>query len=133
MSSAASFGIWLRQRRKALRLTQEELAERMACSSAMVRKIEAGERAASEQMADLLADSFGIVPGERPAFVQFAKGNLSTSAAGRALWQTMHTVQAHPTNLTAPITAVIGREHEVKALHALLLMGSERLVTLTRT
>jgi predicted ATPase/DNA-binding XRE family transcriptional regulator len=127
----ASFGVWLRERRKALRLTQEELAERISCSSAMVRKIEAGERAASRQMADLLAESFGIVAAERAAFVQFAQGQLSTRVAERALWQTLHTVQAHPTNLASPLTRLIGRERELERLHELLLLNHERLFTLT--
>ena len=133
MSGRASFGQWLRQRRRDLRLTQEDLAERMACSSAMVRKIEAGERVASQQMADLLVESFGVVPGERAAFVQFAQGRLNSNAVERALWQTLHThtVQAHPTNLTAPLTALIGREQELEKLRKLLSLDTKRLITLT--
>ena len=83
MDERASFGLWLRERRKALRLTQEDLAERMSCSCAMVRKIEAGQRAASGQMAELLAEAFGIVPTEHPAFIQFAQGRLHAVAAER--------------------------------------------------
>src|SRR5688572_14188037 len=110
MDGRASFGLWLRQRRQNLRLTQEDLAERMACSSSMVRKIEAGDRVASQQMAELLAESFDIVADERAAFIQFAQGRLSTNAVERALWQTLHThtIQARPTNLTPPLTALIG-------------------------
>ena len=33
-----SFGEWLKQRRKALDLTQNELAERVGCSLATIRK-----------------------------------------------------------------------------------------------
>lgn len=131
MDERASFGAWLRQRRRDLRLTQEDLAERMACSGAMVRKIEAGERAASQQMADLLAESFDIVAGERSAFLQFAQGRLNTNEVERTLWQTLHTVQAHPTNLPAPLTTLIGREQELEKLHELLLLDSTRLLTLT--
>ncbi len=131
MDERASFGLWLKQRRKALRFTQEDLAERISCSGAMVRKIEAGERVASQQMADLLAESFGVIACERTAFVQFARGLLSSDAAKRELWQTLHTVQAHPTNLTAPLTALIGREQELERLHDLLLLGNDRLFTLT--
>jgi predicted ATPase/transcriptional regulator with XRE-family HTH domain len=135
MDERASFGLWLRQRRQDLKLTQEDLAERMACSSSMVRKIEAGERVASQQMAGLLAESFAVVPGERAAFVQFAQGRLNSNVIERALWQTLHThthtVQVNPTNLTAPLTALIGREQELERLHNFLRLHTERLFTLT--
>src|SRR4051794_20649969 len=101
MGEALTFGEWLRQRRKELHLTQEELAERMACSGAMVRKIEAGERVASQQMAATLAESLAIAAGERAAFVQFAKGRLSGDQARSELWQTLHATQPRPTNLAA--------------------------------
>ncbi|MDQ6694889.1 MAG: tetratricopeptide repeat protein [Chloroflexota bacterium] len=131
MDERASFGPWLRQRRKVLRLTQEELAALISCSAAMVRKIEAGERAASQQMAELLAEVFGVVQGERPAFVQFGQGQLNTHAMERALWQTLHTAKAHLTNLPAPLTALVGRGRVLESLHKLLLLDSERLFTLT--
>ncbi|MEO6456806.1 MAG: tetratricopeptide repeat protein [Chloroflexia bacterium] len=131
MDESISFGLWLKERRKALRLTQEDLAERIACSRAMVRKIEAGERAASEQIADLLAETLDIVASGRLAFVQFARGRLNSNAVERELWQTLHTVQAHPTNLTAPLTALIGREQELEWLRELLLVDGKRLITLT--
>lgn len=131
MDERASFGLWLKERRKAHHFTQEDLAERISCSSAMVRKIESGERAASQQMACLLAETLGVVAGERAAFVRYAQGRLDADAARRELWQTLHTVQAHPTNLAAPLTALIGREAELERLRKLLLLDSARLVTLT--
>ncbi len=91
MDHMAQFGTWLKQRRKALGLTQEDLADRISCSGAMVRKIEAGERVASQQMADLRAEAFGVVPDERPTFIQFAQGRLNAYAVERALWQTVVT------------------------------------------
>src|SRR5947209_5474795 len=88
LGDTPSFGQWLSQRRKALGLTQEELAERMACSGSMIRKLEASQRVASEEMAELLADLLGVVSDERAAFVQFAKGRMSADAAKRKLWKT---------------------------------------------
>ena len=41
MVEAISFGTWLKQRRKALDLTQEALAEACACSVETIRKLEA--------------------------------------------------------------------------------------------
>jgi transcriptional regulator with XRE-family HTH domain len=39
-----SFGQWLKQQRRALGLSQKELAQKVGCSAALIRKIEAGER-----------------------------------------------------------------------------------------
>src|SRR3954470_15248143 len=102
MKSADSFGQWLSQRRKALGLTQEDLAERMACSGSLIRKLEAGQRVPSQEIVEQLADLLGVTLDERVAFVQFARGHLIGDAAKRKLWQTLHTlhshsVEAHPT------------------------------------
>src|SRR5947209_7803066 len=40
MNEMMTFGDWLRQRRKALDLTQEQLADRVSCSTETIRKIE---------------------------------------------------------------------------------------------
>jgi transcriptional regulator with XRE-family HTH domain len=39
-----TFGEWLRQQREQLKLTRAQLAERVGCSVAWLRKIEDGER-----------------------------------------------------------------------------------------
>ena len=39
MDGTASFGYWLRRRRKALDLTQEALAQRVNCTVATIRKV----------------------------------------------------------------------------------------------
>jgi transcriptional regulator with XRE-family HTH domain len=44
MAETYSFGEWMKQRRKALRLTQREVATAVYCSTAMIKKIEADER-----------------------------------------------------------------------------------------
>lgn len=43
MSNMTTFGQWLKQRRKALGLTQKELAQRAGCAEISLRKIEAGD------------------------------------------------------------------------------------------
>ena len=40
MDRTHSFGYWLRRRRKALDLTQAELAQRVSCSLDLIQKIE---------------------------------------------------------------------------------------------
>jgi ribosome-binding protein aMBF1 (putative translation factor) len=54
VSVETSFGRWLQLRRKALDLTQEELAQRLGYSAETIRKIEAGARHPSRQMAERL-------------------------------------------------------------------------------
>jgi transcriptional regulator with XRE-family HTH domain len=50
MTASTSFGQWLRLRRRALDLTQEELARRVACSPVMLRKLESEERPLSQHL-----------------------------------------------------------------------------------
>jgi transcriptional regulator with XRE-family HTH domain len=56
------FSEWLKARRLDLDLTQAELARRASCSVFMLRKIEAGERRPSKQLAELLALALEIPP-----------------------------------------------------------------------
>ncbi|MEO8718903.1 MAG: AAA family ATPase, partial [Burkholderiales bacterium] len=68
-----SFGYWLRRRRKAFDLTQEALAQGVACSRFAIRKIEADERRPSRRLAERLADKLAIAPQERAAFLDAAR------------------------------------------------------------
>jgi tetratricopeptide (TPR) repeat protein/transcriptional regulator with XRE-family HTH domain len=68
-----SFGYWLRRRRKALDLTQEELAQTVSCSRFAIRKIEADERRPSRRLAERLAEKLSIPPQEREAFLDAAR------------------------------------------------------------
>ncbi|MBI3166213.1 MAG: helix-turn-helix transcriptional regulator, partial [Chloroflexi bacterium] len=44
-----SFGTWVKRRRKALDLTQQELARQIGCSPSLIFKIESDERRPSRQ------------------------------------------------------------------------------------
>lgn len=79
MDTRTAFGEWLRQRRKLLDLTQQELADQVGCSSVTVRKLEAGERKPSQQLAANLAMSLQVPDREREAFIRFARANQETS------------------------------------------------------
>src|SRR5436190_7939951 len=74
-----TFGSWLKQRRKELGVAQDELAERIGCSEAMLWKIEAGRRHPSSQIAHLLAYYFRIPTDEHEAFVAFARSSEPTT------------------------------------------------------
>lgn len=73
-----SFGYWLRRRRKALDLTQGALAQKVSCSQAAIKKIEAEERRPSRGLAQRLAEQLAIPAPERAAFLQAAR-TLQTS------------------------------------------------------
>src|SRR5262245_51098453 len=76
MDVETSFGRWLRARRRALDLTQADLARRVGCAAITIQKIEADERRPSRQLAELLAHHLAIPPAERSAFLQAARREL---------------------------------------------------------
>ncbi len=121
MSANTSFGEWLKHRRRALDLTQDEFARRVGCAVSMLQKIEADQRRPSPQMAESLARLLGIAPDQHQAFIEFARGG--ERAAMRA---TFHA----PSNLPAPTTPLIGREQDVTAVCKRLMHEDARLLTL---
>src|SRR5437867_6911431 len=76
METTASFGYWVRRRRKALDLTQKAHADRDGCSLAAIKKIETDQRQPSQQLAERLADCLNVPVGERAAFLTRARGLL---------------------------------------------------------
>src|SRR5690349_17590244 len=76
-----SFGNWLKQRRREAGITRDELAERTACSSITLQKIEAEERRPSRQIALSLAQLFHVPPDEHEAFVVFARAAVGSQQA----------------------------------------------------
>ncbi len=73
MLDSSLFGRWLYRRRRALDLTQRQLAALAGCSVAMIRKLESDERRPSVRMAGGLARALGIAEDEAGAFVRFAR------------------------------------------------------------
>jgi predicted ATPase/transcriptional regulator with XRE-family HTH domain len=136
LDNHTTFDLWLKQRRRSLGLTRKELAERVGCSAITIVKIEAGERRPSRQIAELLADALNIPPGERDAFVEFARVGSRTPVAGNALLPVQDRVlsrpapRQRPNNLPAQRTTFIGRREEVEAVVHLLRRPGTRLLTL---
>jgi predicted ATPase/transcriptional regulator with XRE-family HTH domain len=133
MDDAPSFGQQLRRRRKAIDITQEELADRVGCARSTIRMIEGGERRASRQLAALIADHLCIPENEREAFLRSARESLEESKAPHAgAPPNMERADSTtiPTNLRAEPTRLIGRRKEVGEI-AFLLQGGARLLTLT--
>jgi predicted ATPase/transcriptional regulator with XRE-family HTH domain len=76
METPASFGYWVRRRRKVLELTQAALAQRVGCAVVTIKKIEQDERRPSRHIAELLADQLAISEAERHTFIRMARGEF---------------------------------------------------------
>jgi predicted ATPase/DNA-binding XRE family transcriptional regulator len=116
------FSEWLKSRRQELDLTQAELAERAYCSVFTLRKIEAGERRPSKQLAEQLAQSLGIPAPDRATFIKVARGELGMERLGCLAGDSRPTLPSRPaySNLPRALTPFIGREPELAALSQLL-------------
>ncbi len=73
MNPVSAFGRVVRERRRALDLTQVELAQRVGCAAITIRKIEANNLRPSVQIAERLALALAIAPDERADFVRWAR------------------------------------------------------------
>ncbi|HEU5333532.1 MAG TPA: tetratricopeptide repeat protein [Actinocrinis sp.] len=129
-----TFGNLVRRRRRALDLTQEDLAHQVGYSVITIRKVESDERRPSRQLADLLARSLEIAPEQRPAFTALARAEsgepdpllLDQIRDGRPPGRRAE----QSGNLPHPLTRLVGREGELTTLRAVLMQKEVRLVTL---
>jgi predicted ATPase/transcriptional regulator with XRE-family HTH domain len=129
METVYSFGAWVKQRRRALHLTQEDLALAINCSVVLVRKIEADARRPSYQVAARLASCLQLPSAVQPAFVRAARAELATDQLPSPQAGIERT-RALPTRIPAPPTSLIGRDGDLGQLASLLADPSVRLVTL---
>ncbi len=133
-----SFGEWLQQRRKQLRLTQKEVGAAALCSAAMIRKIEADERIPSLELAQLLAEAVAVAPGQYEIFVACARRERPLADLLAALENSEGEMdegkstdkKVIPHNLPVPPTPFIGRQAELTALNELMANPALRLVTI---
>lgn len=126
MQRDKQFGSWLKDRRKALDLTQVELASEVGCAVVTVKKIENTAQRPSKQMAERLATVLAIPHLEHTAFVAFARGSSATPPAMTA----PRTEAESPHHLPSPSTAFVGRNQELGQLRQLFDEPGCRLVTL---
>jgi predicted ATPase/DNA-binding XRE family transcriptional regulator len=131
MDLDTSFGRWLRARRRALDLTQDDLARRVGCSVVTIRKLEADERRPSRQIAERLADCLKIAPNQRAAIITLARAEpYFDPTPSEAAEAALRAPERPPTNLPTPLTRLIGRTQDLAALRNTLLRGEARLLTL---
>src|SRR4029453_2205444 len=84
MNHQASFGQIVKERRRLLDLTQDELARRVGCAAVTIRKIEADDLRASLQVAERLAMALAVPLEERAALVRLARSVLRSAPAPRS-------------------------------------------------
>jgi predicted ATPase/transcriptional regulator with XRE-family HTH domain len=127
-----SLGVWIKQRREAMRLTQRDLAAAVHCSVPMLKKIEGDDRRPSTELARLLARALKLPDQSWETFVAAARGDRSVDT----LWPIPTDVEATiwqlltPAPLPKPATAFIGRAQEIQDIGAQLSQDDCRLLTL---
>ncbi|HJR82235.1 MAG TPA: tetratricopeptide repeat protein [Anaerolineales bacterium] len=145
MDSPISFGTWIKRRRKALDLTQQDLAERVGCSVSLIFKIESEERRPSRQIAELLAQHLEVPPDQHDLFLKVARQERAmdglesislfsepkpvSSAATQE--RSVFVATVVQSGVPVPLTPLIGREHEFHAIVQQLQDPACRLLTLT--
>jgi predicted ATPase/transcriptional regulator with XRE-family HTH domain len=117
------FGSWLRQQRKALDMTQAELAKKVGCATVTVKKIETGARRPSKQIAERLATIFAIETSKQATFMTFARGLTPIVVAPAAWTGTVH-------HLPSQQTTFVGRYGELAQLQRLFDDPDARLLTI---
>jgi predicted ATPase/transcriptional regulator with XRE-family HTH domain/Tfp pilus assembly protein PilF len=136
-----SLGRWVRRRRKALDLTQADLAGQVGCSAEFLRKIEADARRPSKEVAARLARHLLLAPDECEAFVRAARAEVAPDYLSDPMnsvprpefvYQSGMRTDQPIHNLPALINPLIGREVVITSL-ARLLQGGARLITITGT
>lgn len=136
MENLVSFGLWLKERRKKLDLTQAALANCAGCTVATIRKIEADERRPSRQVADLLARCMQLPAEQHSLFLQVARGERrvdrldGVAPAPKVQPPLEHLLPSPRSNLPQPPAPLLGREHELLTIARLLDDPHCRLLTL---
>ncbi len=115
MAAVATFGQVIKHRRRALDMTQRDLANQVGYSVVTIRKVETDERRPSRELAERLAHCLRIDPEQQRAFVGLGR---------------LEPVPATRSNLPAPLTRLIGRESEVDLVRGTVMQRSVRIVTL---
>jgi len=134
MMEEFSFGAWIRRRRKAMDLTQQELARRINCSLSTIVKIESDQRRPSHQVAELLAKHLDIPESQAELFLKVARGLKAVDQmaplpiSGEPLLQTIVRSATH--SFPKPTNPLIGRKPELKEILRLLGLPECRLLTI---
>ncbi len=133
MDDTVTYGTWVRRRRRALDLTQAELAHRVGCAVTTIEKLEADARRPSKAMAERLADALELAPGARAGFLSDARRGWAGKLPDLVGPADRLPIERPRVSGVLPVqsTPLIGRAREVAAVCAALEDTPARLVTLT--
>lgn len=73
MFNSYPFGSWVKARRRALDMTQEQLARRVYCAEITIRKIEANQLRPSRELAALIVTALDVAPHEHLEMIARAR------------------------------------------------------------
>jgi predicted ATPase/DNA-binding XRE family transcriptional regulator len=114
-----TFAAQLRRLRKQRGLTQRDLAQQVGCSEDLIRKLEAGRRNPSRDLARLLTTAFTLPDDARGAFESSARAKVIATSGCKI------------GNLPAAVEPTFGREPECRRVCEALRTGVTRLISLT--
>ena len=117
------FGEWVRQRRRVLDLTQQELADQVGCARITLRRIESGSLKPSKELAFILLEKVGVPQAEHERWLRFARG-----LSGFPEESDHSFARKSITNLPTSLKSFIGRKNERDEV--VQLLEKNRLVTL---
>jgi predicted ATPase/transcriptional regulator with XRE-family HTH domain/Tfp pilus assembly protein PilF len=115
-------------------LTQQELASRLGCSVSLIFKIESDERRPSRQVAELLAKHLDIPTEQQELFLKVARQRQATEALSSLAPTASSPISSSlriSSNLPLPLTSLVGREYELRAITQQMQNPACRLLTLT--
>lgn len=75
-TDAATFGTWLKLRRRALDVTQKELARQVECAEITIRKIEANALRPSKKLTGKLVAVLRVPQDELSGIVELARNRV---------------------------------------------------------
>jgi predicted ATPase/transcriptional regulator with XRE-family HTH domain len=130
MLAPLRLGEWVRQARKAARLTQEELAERAGVSVYTISNLERGvPHAPRPDTLRLLIRALNAAPEDTDRLLQSARSMPETSDLGAPRSPIVGSAPRHAA-LPLPLTPLLGREHETEAISGQLVSPQVRLLSL---
>ena len=139
MVARTPFAEWLRQRRHLLDLTQAELAQQSSCATITIRKLEAGERKPSLELARALTAVLRIPAREQTAFIQFARTQdmeasfrLPAWEPEQASWRSGQLPVHGPEAVTEPVGIVIHYDLVAPVAHRYEMVADGRLLVEVR-
>jgi predicted ATPase/DNA-binding XRE family transcriptional regulator len=126
----STFGRWVKRRRRALGLTQEQLAERVCCALVTIQKIETDVRRPSSELAERIADVLAIPAESRDPFLALARIHPEARSTDLPAQETAFRISA---SLPALTTSIFGRGDDQTQLLRMLESPDLRWVTIVGT